>query len=75
MAKFIKGDKDINRFKNALCKEIIRILLFFQKTKNEDKEIFMNYHNSSCDFSKQIIQIILFSIINMRNCYNSKKIR
>jgi hypothetical protein len=43
MAKFIKGDKDINRFKNALCKEIIRILLFFQKTKNEDKEIFMNY--------------------------------
>ena len=43
MAKFIKGDKDINRFKNALCKEIIRILLFFLKTKNEDKEIFMNY--------------------------------
>ena len=45
MAKFIKGDKDINRFKNALCKEIIRILLFFQKTKNEDKEMFMNYIN------------------------------
>ena len=66
MAKFIKGDKDINRFKNALCKEIIRILLFFQKTKNEDKEIFMNYIN---DESFEI------KINNIKNKDNNLKLK
>jgi hypothetical protein len=66
MAKFIKGDKDINRFKNALCKEIIRILLFFQKTKNEDKEIFMNYIN---DKSFEI------KINNIKNKDNNLKLK
>ena len=66
MAKFIKGDKDINRFNNALCKEIIRILLFFQKTKNEDKEIFMNYIN---DKSFEI------KINNIKNKDNNLKLK
>ena len=66
MAKFIKGDKDIIRFKNALCKEIIRILLFFQKTKNEDKEIFMNYIN---DKSFKI------KINNIKNKDNNLKLK
>ena len=66
MAKFIKGDKDINRFKNALCKEIIRILLFLQKTKNEDKEIFMNYIN---DKSFEI------KINNIKNKDNNLKLK
>ena len=66
MAKFIKGDKDINRFKNALCKEIIRILLFFLKTKNEDKEIFMNYIN---DKSFKI------KINNIKNKVNNLKLK
>jgi hypothetical protein len=66
MAKFIKGDKDINRFKNALCKEIIRILLFFQKTKNEDKEIFMNY---IIDKSFEI------KINNIKNKVNNLKLK
>lgn len=66
MAKFIKGDKDINRFKNALCKEIIRILLFFQKTKNEDKEMFMNYIN---DKSFEI------KINNIKNKDNNLKLK
>ena len=66
MAKFIKGDKDINRFNNALCKEIIRILLFFQKTKNEDKEIFMNYIN---DKSFKI------KINNIKNKDNNLKLK
>ena len=66
MAKFIKGDKDINRFKNALCKEIIRILLFFLKTKNEDKEIFMNY---IIDKSFEI------KINNIKNKVNNLKLK
>ena len=66
MAKFIKGDKDINRFNNALCKEIIRILLFFQKTKNEDKEIFMNY---IIDKSFEI------KINNIKNKVNNLKLK
>lgn len=43
MVKFKKGDNDIKRFNKALLKESIRILLFFQKGKSEDEELFMNY--------------------------------